>query len=188
MVATAPAAASRLSENIMQFARALRAAGLPVGPGKAIDAIEAVKAVGIGDRDDFYWTLHAVFVQRREQREIFDQAFHIFWRNPQFLQRMMALMLPSFRGEELDETHQEISPRVAEIFHEGRIPGVVVTKELHELCARHGQSPDRGASHRDRAQARAGRGGVRAHAAARLRQCDDRWGRWHPRMSELRAL
>ena len=92
----------------------LRAAGLPVGPGKAIDAIEAVKAVGIGDRDDFYWTLHAVFVQRREQREIFDQAFHIFWRNPQFLQRMMSLMLPQFRGEEVDESHQEISPRVAD--------------------------------------------------------------------------
>ncbi len=113
MVAAAPAA-SRLSENIMQFARALRAAGLPVGPGKAIDAIEAVKAVGIGDRDDFYWTLHAVFVQRREQREIFDQAFHIFWRNPQFLQRMMSLMLPQFRGEEIDKSHQEISPRVAD--------------------------------------------------------------------------
>jgi uncharacterized protein with von Willebrand factor type A (vWA) domain len=113
MVAKA-AKVSRLSENIMQFARALRAAGLPVGPGKAIDAVEAVKAVGIGERDDFYWTLHAVFVQRREQREIFDQAFHIFWRNPQFLQRMMSLMLPQFRGEETDESHREISPRVAD--------------------------------------------------------------------------
>ncbi len=107
-------AVSRLPENIMQFARALRAAGLPVGPGKAIDAIEAVKAVSIGDRDDFYWTLHAVFVQRREQREIFDQAFHIFWRNPQFLQRMMALMLPQFRAEQVDESRHEISPRVAD--------------------------------------------------------------------------
>lgn len=107
-------AVSRLPENIMQFARALRAAGLPIGPGKAIDAIEAIKAVGIGDRDDFYWTLHAVFVQRREQREIFDQAFHIFWRNPQFLQRMMSLMLPQFRAEDVDESHQEVSPRVAE--------------------------------------------------------------------------
>jgi len=107
--------ASRLSENIMQFARALRAAGLPVGRGKAIAAIEAVKAVGIGDRDDFYWTLHAVFVQRREQREIFDQAFHIFWRNPQFLQRMMGLLLPTFRTDQVDEEqHREISPRVAD--------------------------------------------------------------------------
>ena len=106
-MASAAEATSRLSENIMQFARALRAAGLPVGPGKAIDAVEAVKAVGIGSRDDFYWTLHAVFVQRREQREIFDQAFHIFWRNPQFLQRMMALMLPSIQvpGVEIGRAH-----------------------------------------------------------------------------------
>ncbi len=115
MAAPGAEAVSRLSENIMQFARALRAAGLPVGPGKAIDAIEAVKAVGIGSRDDFYWTLHAVFVQRREQREIFDQAFHIFWRNPQFLQRMMALMLPSIQVPSVDEDeHREISPRVAD--------------------------------------------------------------------------
>src|SRR5688572_2484701 len=113
MVAAAPAA-SRLSENIMQFARALRAAGLPVGPGKAIDAVEAVKAVGIGTRDDFYWTLHAVFVQRREQREIFDQAFHIFWRNPQFLQRMMSMLLPQLRTEQVEDDHREISPRVAD--------------------------------------------------------------------------
>lgn len=118
---------SHLSENIMQFARALRAAGLPVGPGKAIDAIEAVKAVGIGGRDDFYWTLHAVFVQRREQREIFDQAFHIFWRNPQFLQRMMSLLLPAIQVPQVDEEqHREISPRVADALrgeqtgHEGQ--------------------------------------------------------------------
>ena len=38
---------------------------------------------------DFYWTLHAVFVNRRDQRELFDQAFHIFWRNPKLLERML---------------------------------------------------------------------------------------------------
>ena len=37
-----------------------------------------------------------------------------------------------------------LSPRVAQIFHEGRIPGVVVTRELLELCERHGASPDKG--------------------------------------------
>jgi uncharacterized protein with von Willebrand factor type A (vWA) domain len=108
-------AASRLAENIMHFSRALRAAGLPVGPGKAIQAVEAVREVGIGGRSDLYWTLHAVFVQRRDQREIFDQAFHIFWRNPQFLQRMMSMLLPTLRtdGAE-DERRREISPRLAE--------------------------------------------------------------------------
>jgi len=38
----------KIAENIMYFARLLRAAGLPVGPGKVLDAIAAVEAVGIG--------------------------------------------------------------------------------------------------------------------------------------------
>ena len=41
----------RLSENILYFARALRAAGIPVGPGAVIDALEAVKAAGVGTRE-----------------------------------------------------------------------------------------------------------------------------------------
>ncbi|HEX3730180.1 MAG TPA: methylenetetrahydrofolate reductase C-terminal domain-containing protein [Opitutaceae bacterium] len=36
--------------------------------------------------------------------------------------------------------------RVAELFHQGRIPGVVVTAPLHELCAERARSPDRGAA------------------------------------------
>jgi uncharacterized protein with von Willebrand factor type A (vWA) domain len=103
-----------LAQNILLFARILRAAGLPIGPGKIIQAIEAVKAAGIGGRDDFYWTLHAVFVQRREQREIFDQAFHIFWKNPQFLQRMMSLLLPQFRHDQDGGDREEIATRLAE--------------------------------------------------------------------------
>ena len=85
----------RLLANLMHFARALRACGLPIGPGRVLAAVEAVQAVGIADRDDLYWTLHAVFVNRFSQRELFDQAFHVFWRNPRLLERMMALVLPS---------------------------------------------------------------------------------------------
>jgi uncharacterized protein with von Willebrand factor type A (vWA) domain len=114
---------SRLAQNILLFARTLRAAGLPIGPGKVIDAVEAVKAAGIGTRDDFYWTLHAVFVQRREQREIFDQAFHIFWKNPQFLQRMMSLLLPQFRYNQEDEDREEIATRLAEALQGDRAGG-----------------------------------------------------------------
>ena len=46
----------RLAENILYFARALRAAGIPVGPGSVLDALEAVKTAGVGTREDFYWT------------------------------------------------------------------------------------------------------------------------------------
>jgi uncharacterized protein with von Willebrand factor type A (vWA) domain len=86
--------AGRLAENILYFARALRAAGVPVGPGAVLDALEAVKAAGIGTREDFYWTLHAVFVKRHEHTLLFDQAFRIFFRRRGYLEKLMAMMLP----------------------------------------------------------------------------------------------
>ena len=111
----------RLAENIMHFARTLRAAGLPVGPGKVLRAIRAVEAVGIRRRDDFYWALHAVLVNRRDQQELFDQAFHVFWRNPKILERMLGLFLPSFGGS--DDDARELSRRLAEALQRaGRIP------------------------------------------------------------------
>ena len=70
----------RLAENIVHFARALRRAGLRVGPAAVIDAIKAVEIAGLSTRDDFYWTLHALFVSRHDQHPIFDQAFRLFWR------------------------------------------------------------------------------------------------------------
>lgn len=87
-------AAGALADNIAYFVRALRAAGLPVGTGHLLDALAAVQQVGIGSRTDFYWTLHAVLVSRIRDREVFDQAFHVFWRNPGLLERMRSLALP----------------------------------------------------------------------------------------------
>jgi uncharacterized protein len=84
----------RLAENILYFARALRAAGIPVGPGAVLDALEAVKAAGVGTRDDFYWTLHAVFVKRHEHSILFDQAFRIFFRRRGYVDQLLAMMLP----------------------------------------------------------------------------------------------
>src|SRR6266699_3816341 len=89
----------RLLSNLMHFARTLRAAGLPVGPGKVLDAVAAVEAVGMTDRRAFYWTLHAVLVNRADQRVLFDQAFHVFWRNPELLKKMLALVLPELNVE-----------------------------------------------------------------------------------------
>jgi len=87
-------AAGRLAENIVHFARALRAAGIPVGPGAVMDALAAVRAAGLGTRDDFYWTLHAVFVKRHEHSLLFDQAFRIFFRRRGRLDELLAAMLP----------------------------------------------------------------------------------------------
>src|ERR1700730_15806452 len=91
-------AAGRLAENIVYFARALRAAGISVGPGAVLDALEAVKAAGVGERSDFYWTLHAVFVKKHEHSVLFDQAFRIFFRKRGYLEHMMAMMMPQAPG------------------------------------------------------------------------------------------
>jgi len=84
----------RLAENILYFARALRAAGIPVGPGAVLDALAAVEAAGVGTREDFYWTLHAVFVKRHEHSILFDQAFRVFFRRRGFLDKLLASLLP----------------------------------------------------------------------------------------------
>jgi len=107
----------RLADNILYFARTLRAAGLPVGPGKVLDAVEAATTVGLARREDFYWTLHAVFVNRRDQQELFDQAFHVFWRNPQILERVMSLLLPDITpmaGQQPDSA-DELSRRLTDV-------------------------------------------------------------------------
>jgi len=115
---SAPQNGGNLLANIMYFARALRAAGLPVGPGQVLKAVEAVRQVGIENRADFYWTLHAVFVTRRDQRPIFDQAFHIFWRNPKLLEKMMGLLLPSLSVN--DPEAETMNRRLAEALAENQ--------------------------------------------------------------------
>jgi hypothetical protein len=111
----------KFAENVMHFARVLRVAGLPIGPDRVIDAIGAIEVAGVARRDDFYWTLASVFLDRREQFEVYDQAFHIFWRDPQLLERAMAMMLPKIQGRAEPEKKQT-SARVNEALNAGRQP------------------------------------------------------------------
>lgn len=88
----------KLAVNIAHFARALRKAGLPVGTGRVVDAIRAVEVAGFTNKHDFYYTLQACFVSRPEHRQVFGQVFRLYWRDPQFLEQMMSLLLPLVRG------------------------------------------------------------------------------------------
>jgi uncharacterized protein with von Willebrand factor type A (vWA) domain len=110
----------KFAENIMHFARVLRAAGMPVGPGKVLDAVKAVEIAGVGRRDDFYWILFSVFVNRYDQRELFDQAFHIFWRNPQIMEKMMGMLLPMMDvPSDPSQDQQEMIRRLADAMGKG---------------------------------------------------------------------
>jgi uncharacterized protein len=108
-----PSSQSRLANNVMHFARVLRYAGLPIGPAKVLDALHALEVTGIERRDDFYWTLAAVFLQRREQQSLFDQAFKAFWRDPGLLVRVLDLPPLALPGARQSKPAQ-LSRRVAE--------------------------------------------------------------------------
>lgn len=75
-------ATGSLSRNVMQFGRLLRRAGLPVGPGTVADAQRALLWVDLGNRHEVRAALRSVMTIRREQQEVFDQAFAMFWRDP----------------------------------------------------------------------------------------------------------
>jgi hypothetical protein len=109
----------RLAGNITHFARALRRAGLPIGPGRIIDAIRAVQVAGFTEKRDFYWTLHACFVNRPEHARIFAQLFRLYWRDPRYLEHMMAAMLPAIRGVQEERPAQAAEKRAAEALLDG---------------------------------------------------------------------
>jgi uncharacterized protein len=103
-----------LSANITHFARALRKAGLPVGPGQIVDATRAVMATGFASREDLYWTLQACFVRRPDQRATYAEAFRLFWRDPKYLEHMMSLLIPQVRGTQEDRPPKPAERRAAE--------------------------------------------------------------------------
>jgi uncharacterized protein with von Willebrand factor type A (vWA) domain len=118
----------KLAHNIAHFARALRKAGLPVGPGRTLDAVNAVAAAGFDRREDFYFTLQAIFVSRPEERSLFAQVFRLFWRDPRYLDHMMSLMLPQVHGVQEDRIAQAAEKRAAEALLDGQLPSVPKTE------------------------------------------------------------
>jgi uncharacterized protein with von Willebrand factor type A (vWA) domain len=114
--------APQLVANITHFARALRSAGLKAGPGRVADAIRAVAAAGFTERRDFYHTLMACFVTRPEERAVFDQVFRLYWRDPQFLEHMMSMLLPQVQGAAEERAARPAEKRAAEALLQGMAP------------------------------------------------------------------
>nr|WP_174826011.1 VWA domain-containing protein [Ruegeria arenilitoris] len=126
----------KLAQNITHFARALRKAGLPIGTGRVVDAIRAVQAAGFTEKRDFYWTLHACFVNRPEHRTVFAQVFRMYWRDPRYMEHMMAMMLPAIRGVQEERKADAAEKRAAEALLDGverDLPEAVEQEEETEL-------------------------------------------------------
>ncbi|WP_170333049.1 vWA domain-containing protein [Ruegeria arenilitoris] len=124
----------KLAQNITHFARALRKAGLPIGTGRVVDAIRAVEAAGFTKKQDFYWTLHACFVNRPEHRTVFAQVFRLYWRDPRYLEHMMSMMLPAIRGVQKERTADAGEKRAAEALLDG------VDRDLPDIAEQEGET------------------------------------------------
>ena len=84
----------------MHFARVLRGAGMPVGSDRVVVALQALQVAGLGSRTDFHAVLAACLLDRAEHRALFDQAFELFWRDPDPTGNMGALLLPQAQARD----------------------------------------------------------------------------------------
>jgi uncharacterized protein with von Willebrand factor type A (vWA) domain len=84
-----------------------------------IDAVRAVAAVGFTSRADFFYTLRACLVTRPEHLVVFAQIFRLYWRDPRYMEHMMAMMLPAIRGVQEDRAAAPAEKRAAEALLDG---------------------------------------------------------------------
>src|SRR5262249_7254099 len=83
----------RLAENIVHFARALRAAGIPVGPGAGMDALAAVEGGGGGGPAGFLLSAPAGTGETPRNPRLFDKPSRISFRRRGMLDKLLAAML-----------------------------------------------------------------------------------------------
>ena len=126
----------RIADNILYFGRTLRKAGMRVGPASVRDAIEAVIATGIGSRDDFYWTLHSVFVKRHEDHAVFDEAFRLYWKSRELVEKLIAMFSPVAIENRQKEKPKAGETRVSQALFEGKQPKQEVENPEVEVDAR----------------------------------------------------
>lgn len=211
-VQTVSAHEGALAANIIHFARLLRKAGVAVGADRARMAVAAVRALGTLARDDVYWALHATLIARHADTALFDQAFALFWRDPDFLTRALSEILPQVQLPAGIQKEQALPRRLSEALlsknaserHEERVETQQVTrsfsaqeqlrgKDFEQMSAdelRHAQQAVRKISAslplvRIR-RFRPARGGARFDMPASLRASARAGGLFRPRFKRVR--
>ncbi len=176
----------QLADRVTDFARLLRRAGLPTGPGDVLNAVGALAAVDVTRPDEFFWTLHAVFVRRGEHRQTFYEAFKLFWsdRPPSdsILEKLLSLSKVPV------PQRPPLRRRLAEVWAEGG-PGAGPERERVEVDLRMTYSELEALSEKDFEQMSVGEIEAAREAIARMRlpvrDLPTRRRRPHPAGSEV---
>lgn len=80
------------ARNVVHFVRLLRGADLGMSPAHAVDALDALRYIDLNRRDDVRATLACLLVHASDERDIFDAAFDLFWRDPDWEGKLRALL------------------------------------------------------------------------------------------------
>jgi uncharacterized protein with von Willebrand factor type A (vWA) domain len=121
MFAPVPAArGGRIAATVRHGARLLRRAGLPVGPSDMLAAQQALGLVAIGERQQVRTALRTTMVHRHEHAELFEQAFRMFWRDPEAARTALAMAMLEGMPEAPPERAPPGSRRLAEAMNKPR--------------------------------------------------------------------
>ncbi len=105
------ARSGKLADNITGFGRTLRRAGVPVDSARIALAQQAAQLIELGRRDDLAAAMEAVLVGREQDRAVFRELFHAYFRDPQVAHKLLMQMLPSAEGKAEPSKRR---PRVSE--------------------------------------------------------------------------
>ncbi|CAG2148685.1 hypothetical protein LMG31506_03859 [Cupriavidus yeoncheonensis] len=83
-----------LARNVAHFMRLLHDGGFALSPAHSVDALDALQYVDIGRRGDVRAALAALVLSGPDQRPLFDAAFDLFWRDPDWEGKLRAMLLP----------------------------------------------------------------------------------------------
>src|SRR5215216_1236764 len=76
-----PAGPGNLLQHVLAFTHLLRAMGVDVSPGQALELVRALDYVPITRREDFRSAARATLIRRHEDLPLFDTAFAYYWRS-----------------------------------------------------------------------------------------------------------
>jgi len=89
----------KLADNVIGFGRTLRRAGLPVDSARIGLAQQSLTYVDLGHREDVRHALASVFVSRVQDREVFNELFDAYFRNPDIAKQLLAQLIPQAKAQ-----------------------------------------------------------------------------------------
>jgi uncharacterized protein with von Willebrand factor type A (vWA) domain len=95
-------------DELVEFGRALRAHGLPVGTGRIVSFCRAASALAPLDRNALYWAGRATLVARKDDFEVYDRVFKAFFERSLLEDTLAELLTQKIPRRQDDDDAPEL--------------------------------------------------------------------------------